>query len=93
MLPYPVNILADSVSLFILLYNPVSLHCGYSFLLSVIKFKVSRKQLILFLGDYWMEYDSVIKNNEFMKCMVKWTELENVFLSEEIKSKEKTHGV
>jgi hypothetical protein len=29
-----------------------------------------------------MEYDSDIKNNDFMKFLVKWMELENIILSE-----------
>jgi hypothetical protein len=31
---------------------------------------------------YTMEYYSVIKNNEFMKCLVKWMYLEDIILSE-----------
>jgi hypothetical protein len=30
---------------------------------------------------YTMEYYSVIKNNEFMKVLGKWIELENIILS------------
>ena len=35
---------------------------------------------------YTMEYYSAIKNNEFMKFLGKWIELENVILSEATQS-------
>ena len=31
---------------------------------------------------YTMEYNSGIKNNEFMKFLGKWTDLEDIILSE-----------
>jgi hypothetical protein len=31
---------------------------------------------------YTMEYYSAIKNNEFMKCLDKWVDLEDIILSE-----------
>ena len=40
-----------------------------------------------------MEYYSAIKNNEFMKFLGKWMELENNILSEVTKSQKKTHGM
>ena len=36
---------------------------------------------------------SVIKNNESMKFSGKWMELENIILSEEIKSQKNTNGM
>ena len=38
-----------------------------------------------------MEYYSVTKNNEFMKFLGKWMELENIILSEVIQSQKNTH--
>ena len=40
-----------------------------------------------------MEYDSAFKNNEFMKFLVKWMELENVILNEVTQSQKKTHSM
>ena len=40
-----------------------------------------------------MEYYSAIKNNEFMKFLGKWMELENITLSQVAKSKKNTHGM
>jgi len=41
-----------------------------------------------------MEYYSVIKNNnDFMKFIGKWTELENTILSEVTQSQKTTHGM
>jgi hypothetical protein len=40
-----------------------------------------------------MEYYSTIKNNEFMKFLGKWMELENIFLSEVTQSQKNTHGM
>ena len=42
---------------------------------------------------YTMEYYSAIKNNEFMKFLGKWMELENVTLREVTKSQKKTHAM
>ena len=42
---------------------------------------------------YTMEHYSAFKNNEFMKFIVKWIELENVILSELTQSPKDTHGV
>jgi hypothetical protein len=39
---------------------------------------------------YTVEYYSAIKNNEFMKFLVKWIELENIILSE-VASHKRTH--
>ena len=38
-----------------------------------------------------MEYYSAIKNNEFMKFLGKWMELESVILSEGTQSQKKAH--
>jgi hypothetical protein len=38
-----------------------------------------------------MEYDSAIKNNEFMKFLGKWIDLEGIILSEVTQSQENTH--
>ena len=40
-----------------------------------------------------MEYYSAIKNNEFMKFLGKWLELENIILSEVAVTKEYTWNV
>jgi len=40
-----------------------------------------------------MEYYSVIKNNDFMKFIGKWMELENIILSELTQSQKNTHGM
>ena len=40
-----------------------------------------------------MEYYSAIKNNEFMKFLGKWMELENIILNEVIHSQKYTHGM
>ena len=41
---------------------------------------------------YTMEYYSAIKNNEFMKFVGKWMEVENI-LSEVIQTQKNTHGM
>ena len=41
---------------------------------------------------YTMEYYSAIKNNDFMKVLGKWMELENIILREVTKSQKKTHS-
>ena len=40
-----------------------------------------------------MEYYSAIKNNEFMKFLDKWMELENITLNEVTQSQKNTHGM
>jgi hypothetical protein len=40
---------------------------------------------------YTMEYYSAIKNNDFMKFLGKWMELENIILSEVTQSQNNTH--
>jgi hypothetical protein len=40
-----------------------------------------------------MEYYSAIKNNEFMKFLDKWIDLENIILSEVTQSQKNTHGM
>ena len=40
-----------------------------------------------------MEYNSAIKNNEFMKFLGKWMELESVILSEVTQSQKNAHGM
>jgi hypothetical protein len=42
---------------------------------------------------YTMEYYSAIKNDEFMKHLEKWMELENIILSEVTQSQKSTHGM
>jgi hypothetical protein len=42
---------------------------------------------------YKMEYYSAIINNEFMKFLGKWMELENIILSEVTQSQKNTHGM
>jgi len=42
---------------------------------------------------YTMEYYSAIKNNDFMKFIGKWMELENIILSEVTQSQKSTHGM
>ena len=40
---------------------------------------------------YTMEYYSAIKNNEFMKFLGKWMDLEDIILSEITQSQKNTH--
>ena len=40
-----------------------------------------------------MAYYSAIKNNEFMKLLGKWMELENIIQGEVIQSQKNTHGM
>ena len=40
-----------------------------------------------------MEYYSAIENNDFMKFLGKWMELENIILSKVIQSQKNTHGM
>ena len=40
-----------------------------------------------------MEYYSSIRNNEFMKFLDKWVELENIILSEITQSQNMNHGM
>jgi hypothetical protein len=42
---------------------------------------------------YTMECYSLIKNNEFMKFLGKWMELENIILSEVTQSQKNTNGM
>jgi len=42
---------------------------------------------------YTMEYYSAIKNNEFMKFVGKWLELENIILSELTQTQKDIHGM
>ena len=42
---------------------------------------------------YTMEYYSAIRNNEFMKFLDKWMELDNMILSEVTQSQNNTHGI
>jgi len=42
---------------------------------------------------YTMEYYSAVKNNDFMKFIGKWMELENIILSEVSQSQKNTHGM
>jgi hypothetical protein len=42
---------------------------------------------------YTMEYYLAIKNDEFMKFLGKWIELENIILSEVTQSQKNTHGM
>jgi hypothetical protein len=42
---------------------------------------------------YTMEYYSTIKNDEFMKFLGKWLELQNIILSEVTQLQNNTHGM
>jgi hypothetical protein len=42
---------------------------------------------------YTMEYCPAIKNNNFMKFLGRWIELETIILSEVTQSKKNTHGM
>jgi hypothetical protein len=42
---------------------------------------------------YTKEYYSAIKNNEFMKFLGKWTDLEDIILSEETQAQKNTHDM
>jgi len=42
---------------------------------------------------YTVEYYSAIKNNDVMKFISKWMELENIILSEVTRSQRITHGM
>ena len=42
---------------------------------------------------YTLEYYSAIKNNQFMKFLGKWLEMENIVLSEVTQSQKNTHGM
>ena len=42
---------------------------------------------------YTMEYYSTITNNEFIKFVDKWVELENIILSEVTQSQKNAHGM
>ena len=42
---------------------------------------------------YTMEYYSAIRNNEFMKFLSKWMELENIILGEVIQTQKINHGL
>jgi hypothetical protein len=42
---------------------------------------------------YTMEYYSAIKNNEFMKFLGKWVDLEDIILSEVTQSQKNTHDM
>jgi hypothetical protein len=42
---------------------------------------------------YPMVYSSAVKNNEFMKVLGKYMELENIILNEATQSQKNTHGM
>jgi hypothetical protein len=42
---------------------------------------------------YTMEYCATIKNNEFMKFLGKWMDLEDIILSEVTQSQKNTHDM
>ena len=42
---------------------------------------------------YTMKYYSAFKNDEFMKFLGKWMELENIILSNVTQSQKNTHGM
>ena len=42
---------------------------------------------------YTMDFYSSIRNNEFMKFLVKWMELKNIILSVVTQSQKNTHGM
>ena len=42
---------------------------------------------------YTMEYYTGIKNNDFMKFLGKWIELENIILSEVTQAQNDMHGM
>jgi hypothetical protein len=42
---------------------------------------------------YTIEYYSAIKNNEFMKFLGKWIDLEDIVLSEVTQSQKNTHDM
>jgi hypothetical protein len=42
---------------------------------------------------YTMEYYSAIKNNEFMKFLGKWMDLEGIILSEETQTQKNSHDI
>ena len=42
---------------------------------------------------YTMEYYSSIRNDEFMRFLGKWMDLENTILSEVTQSEKNTHGM
>ena len=42
---------------------------------------------------YTMEYYSAIKNNDLMKFIGKWIELENIILSEVTQTQKDMHGM
>ena len=42
---------------------------------------------------YTIEYHSAIKNNELMKFLGKWMDLEDIILSEVTQSQKNTHGM
>ena len=44
-------------------------------------------------GIYSMEYYAAIKNNEVMKFLDKWMDLEDIILSEVTQSQQNTHGM
>ena len=54
---------------------------------------LERTQMSFNRGMDTMEYHSAIKNNEFMKFLGKWLELENIILSEVTQSQKNTHGM
>jgi hypothetical protein len=44
-------------------------------------------------GIYTMEYYSAIKNNEFIKFLGKWMDLEDITLSEVTQSQKNSHDM
>ena len=40
-----------------------------------------------------MKYYSAIKNNDFMKFLGKWMEIENIIMKEVTQSQKNTHGM
>ena len=51
---------------------------------------IYNSQISLMCYSYTMEYYSAIKNNEFIKFLGKWMELENIILSDVTQSQKNT---
>jgi hypothetical protein len=76
--------------------------CSTMFIVALFIITRSRKEPRYLTTEEWIqkmwyiftiEYFSAIENDEFMKFLGKWIELDNIILSEVAQSQRKTHGI
>ena len=75
------------------MYNNIYIHYSFEGHLGSFQLLAIINKAAMNIEEHVMEYYSAIKNNEFMKFLGKWMELESVTLSEVTQSQKNTHGM